>query len=898
VTVDEFRRHIVKATVGPGGAWHRADFHVHAPSSSDYEYREADASERLGQALARSDCGFAVVLKHQEFPSRAELDAIQPHCPRTKLIPGAEINVIVDALFKKIGRDYFFHCIVAVDPDGTGDYGYVLRKAQEELSYRSGEYPAGFRSTLLDVGKFFRGNGALFIPAHLHQSTDPETSRSVDDIYDDETFLGFIRDCAFDALEVRQVSTAAFFDGTRRTFAGLSIPLSVCVASSDAHHPDHVSARKRCTWVQAETKSFPELAAALSFPHRISLTEPISAHARVIGVHIVGSFVPESWIALNAGLNALIGSKGSGKTALLECLRFVLNTPVPSERVENVRRHIAHVLGSSGYVECMVQRADGAQMTIMRRADSPDRIVVSEKNGDTRVLGSSDAVPFPISILGWHEIEAVADKAGARIDLLDRIGDPHSVRKLYEEIGSNVERARDQLPLLQRQVKRLDSALREAWELRRKRATLKRLEQGDLLALQEQYEWYLLTEQKLDALRVAASRREPSVADGVKSRLSLDVETAPAPDTVGSAGPALTAVAEALRANEATEEDSINGLRAGLRGLEAAVESASKELAVSFATFRETVYAPKVNALPAEDREILSKQIQVLEETKRLPLVEKQCQEFMREVRSVAEELRALSDAICQIRENVVAGRERLVAGLNADLGSVRLRFLRSANQESRSRFQSRHGADGAALLGFVQAFGKAESYQNLRDLFDKLASLTLQQEQWDVSALLWDVRLLDLLDVFDDDDVEISLAVGKAGFVPLQNLSAGQRCVAVFPLLLRNTRGPLVVDQPEDNLDNRYIADVIAPDLLRRKQHQQFIVTSHNANLVVLTDADLVIHVDSDGATSRFPAAGFLSCSASGVRQSVLDVLDGGETALAARQRKYGSSNSQVASP
>jgi hypothetical protein len=57
-----------------------------------------------------------------------------------------------------------------------------------------------------------------------------------------------------------------------------------------------------------------------------------------------------------------------------------------------------------------------------------------------------------------------------------------------------------------------------------------------------------------------------------------------------------------------------------------------------------------------------------------------------------------------------------------------------------------------------------------------------------------------------------------------------------------------------------------------------------------MLTDADLVVvHVDSDGTTMNVPAAGFLSCSESSVRQSVLDVLDGGDEALRARQRKYG---------
>jgi hypothetical protein len=69
----------------------------------------------------------------------------------------------------------------------------------------------------------------------------------------------------------------------------------------------------------------------------------------------------------------------------------------------------------------------------------------------------------------------------------------------------------------------------------------------------------------------------------------------------------------------------------------------------------------------------------------------------------------------------------------------------------------------------------------------------------------------------------------------------------------------------------------------------QQFAVTSHNANLVVLTDAELIMHIDSDGATSSCLAAGFLSCASSPVKRSVLDVLDGGEAALIARQRKYG---------
>src|SRR6266496_3371285 len=316
LSVDKFVA-TLPSGIGPGAKWHKIDFHVHAPSSTDYEYKGGDAIEKLGKSLSEGHYSMAVVLKHQEFPTPTEIAALRAYCPSTTLLPGAEINVVVDALFKKIGKDYFFHCILAVDPD-AGDYGYVLRRAREQFTYRDSDYPAGFRSSVLDLGRFFRGQGALFIPAHLHQSKSPAHSRSIDDLYDDDAFLGFVSDGAFDALEVRQLTTAAFFDGTRKTPDDLTIPPSACVASSDAHHHEHLAERSRATWVRMETPSFRELGAALSFRHRVSLTAPPVEHARILGLHVVGAFVPDTWLQFNEGLNAFIGSKGSGKTALLE----------------------------------------------------------------------------------------------------------------------------------------------------------------------------------------------------------------------------------------------------------------------------------------------------------------------------------------------------------------------------------------------------------------------------------------------------------------------------------------------------------------------------------------------------------------------------------------------------
>jgi len=118
----EFEQQLAKSQKTSGGTFLKADFHIHMPRSSDYEYKSADAVERLGEVLRENNYSFAIILTHGEMPNPDVLAELQKHCPKTKLIPGSEINVFVDALSKKVSKDYFFHCIVAVDPDQPADH--------------------------------------------------------------------------------------------------------------------------------------------------------------------------------------------------------------------------------------------------------------------------------------------------------------------------------------------------------------------------------------------------------------------------------------------------------------------------------------------------------------------------------------------------------------------------------------------------------------------------------------------------------------------------------------------------------------------------------------------------------------------------------------------------------
>ncbi len=121
----------------------------------------------------------------------------------------------------------------------------------------------------------------------------------------------------------------------------------------------------------------------------------------------------------------------------------------------------------------------------------------------------------------------------------------------------------------------------------------------------------------------------------------------------------------------------------------------------------------------------------------------------------------------------------------------------------------------------------------------------------------------------------------------PLEELSAGQRCSAVLPILLLNGTDPLIIDQPEDNLDNRLIRQVIVNILASIKLRRQVIVATHNPNLPVLGDAEQVIilraigekecHLDDKG-----------NIDSDEIIRYITDIMEGGREAFQYRHSIY----------
>jgi ATPase subunit of ABC transporter with duplicated ATPase domains len=135
------------------------------------------------------------------------------------------------------------------------------------------------------------------------------------------------------------------------------------------------------------------------------------------------------------------------------------------------------------------------------------------------------------------------------------------------------------------------------------------------------------------------------------------------------------------------------------------------------------------------------------------------------------------------------------------------------------------------------------------------------------------------------DDRLEITLYDGGVA-KPVGQLSKGQMATALLPLILRSADYPLVFDQPEDDLDNRFIYSTLVETITRLKSERQLIFVTHNANIPVLGEADQVVVMSMETPVQAAPP---LTGSVEDVKTHILTLLEGGADAFRRRQRKYG---------
>jgi hypothetical protein len=828
---------------------------------------------------------------HEKLP---EADFIRSLNAKTGalIIAGLEVNVFVDAMDKaadKVEKGICFHLLIGFDPDTEQSPSYwvehLYKSCRTETRNFGGTQMKGIVASIDQIHETLRDSGAFLIPAHLHSGKDAYRSRSIDVVYSDAEFLRWTRDY-FTALDMRNDRTAAFFDGKHTETNSIEIS---CIRSSDAHQAAELGTFP--TWLQMEKVTFAELKAALELPSRVSRDKPEMPSAFIAGLHIEGQFLADHWTTLSPHLNVLIGVKGSGKTSILECLRFGLGSDVPAERQGEVQKHLNAILGPGGRVRLLLKRDDGALLLVERRATDKKFIVRFEDDRQLE-LTSLESLRFPAAILGWHEIEHAATDRQIRRLHMDAIAGREDVRRLTEEArlaALSIRNLHDTAAAKYAEYVQLSSTVSQQEALRE---GLQQLNDANLIALRDQMSDALAVREQIERLRNHLADLPTTIPERIESVLQLDQFRFKSGEPLGEI--AANVEKELAELRSAAEQFSTSTVELS-KAKRLAVESHMAAASTAFDKFS-VDYRERLNKLPPEVQRLLESHREVLEKTRELPTLRSRLVQLKEEIDTALARLIETSEKVAAKLDERLALRVGKVAAFNALLadagvvlsvvpGSAREdEFTTTFNQFSPARElfqQMRTNHAGAGRFHRTLA----ASYAGLRQ--DLMSGDRVMFSRAEFGHLIL---------VLENDDLDIRFAVGKPGepFSPIDQLSAGQRCTAVFPILLKLKDGPLIVDQPEDNLDNRHIARSVAPVLVADKRVRQIVLTSHNANLVVLSDPECIAVYESGSGQGRLDVAGFLSHRGSTVTQHVLDILDGGQRALDLRSRKYGGASTR----
>lgn len=203
---------------------------------------------------------------------------------------------------------------------------------------------------------------------------------------------------------------------------------------------------------------------------------------------------------------------------------------------------------------------------------------------------------------------------------------------------------------------------------------------------------------------------------------------------------------------------------------------------------------------------------------------------------------------------------------------------------------------------------GEEEGTRRLQELLRQTdfsseeAVLTLMQSICDVAVSAGETRmpmsqvmrankvssqLYDLLFGLEDLELQFSLTLADT---TIEQMSPGQRgaLLLIFYLLVDHDPTPLILDQPEENLDNQTVYSMLVPIIQKAKQRRQIVMVTHNANLAVCCDAEQIIHAEFDRTADyslKYECGAIENAS---MNQAVIDVLEGTQPAFGNRRGKY----------
>ena len=679
------------------------------------------------------------------------------------------------------------------------------------------------------------------------------------------------------------------------------------INAKDVAKPDDLEQPSATCLIKMTRPNFAAFKVAFLDPEsriRLNSQEPEVTAGEIVSMSISGGYLDGVEINFSRHLNTVIGGRGTGKSTLLECLRYVLDILPKGKQAQKLHLDIMKEnLGkASGRVEVDIVSSSqhGKRYRISRRyGEMPIvREVVLGDSGNVSTLQPRDLLPG-IDIYGQNEIYELAQDDRNRIQLLDRFLPPDGD---YEQNNSMLKKR------LQENQQKLAKSLGEIDDLKYQIARLpkmvEQLESYQALGLREKLaKTTLFTRERQIVERAQEEIRQ--LRDGL---MSLQERL---PDLTFISDKALEDLPNATFLTPArTILDGLSkSFERHLAELTRDLAARDQQLATQIDLWKQSIEKGEealekaLRSLPAtagkSGQEVGTAYQRLLQDIERIKPLETRVNNHDKLLKSQEQERRNLLAELSDLRDRRTKSLQNAAKKLNRRLeGKLKIEIVTDADKTALKTFllESKLEGVGERRLSWIDELDSVSPSALAQAIRNGSVEL---QNNWRITPLVADAltrlsasRLMELEELELGHQVEISLNVshGQTGsvFRQLNKLSTGQQCTAILHMLLLENVDPLVMDQPEDNLDNAFIADRIVQELRSAKTRRQFLFATHNANIPVFGDAEWI------GIFTAIESHGALSLDAQGsidvpvIRDQVANILEGGRDAFIQRKEKY----------
>lgn len=762
----------------------RADFHLHTCKDKEFIYSGEQNSfiNDYVSALKEANINIGVITNHNKF-DREEYKAIRKAAKKQDIfiLPGVELTV-------KEGANGI-HTLIVFDPDEWFENGNNHIQTFLTAAFATIPNPENRNTkSIYDLKNVFEqldayGRDYFILFAHVDQNS------------------GLFSECKGGLLE-----SLAGFAPFRNRVLGLQKSrtrdnltqferccgyLPALVEGSDPKSITDIGKGDKCTYLKIGEYSYAAIKFALQdYRDRVSENIPDSKHGFIESISFQGGKFDGQTIMFSRELNTLIGIRGSGKSSVLEVVRYVLGLTAQMDK-EYKDSLVKNVFGSGGKATLNVIDKHGKRYAVSRIFG--ERINVLDENGNDlniNPISLFDGVQY----FGQKDLSSSADHENGLLEKLisGRIGQPSNLDSCVNELIRTVERLLDvsKIPQQMAEVTTLQT------ELEHKLSIFKEKGVSDKLKKQSGYATDIT---KLDA---------------VKNRMDVilrDIRNAFSKNSV---------VSNVLDGYSSDFNKDIFEDVSAKSKIEASFTKAARE--------RNDALLMTYNAYKAETERINQSQTEL------------------------------------RIEITFKGDREGFKSQLKNDfkgtgISDIKYQAICNAFTDYMEIIEDWIVYEGNKLKSIVTPGEYVKLEDKLRDQYEELLSRQVENK----------------VDIYYHEKL-------------LRQHSIGQRASALILFILtQDDNDIIIIDQPEDDLDNKVIYDEVITAIGQKKPYMQFIFATHNANIPVLGDSERVLIVEFH-ETKIDVAQGNIDLGST--HKQIVDIMEGGKEAFDKRQLIYTS--------